>query len=238
MEKACFLPTNEGNPVWHPYRELLGSLMYTILCVRPDISFAVAYLGRFQNKPGEAHWQALKRVVQYIKGTKNLKFQFKRDEKAEALIGYADTDDRKSVSGYVFKIFGKTVSWASREQQTVALSFCEAEYAALSVAASKVLWLQGILEDLQQVPSGKPFRIFADNHGCIAMATNTENKRVKHIDVKHHFLREHVAHGRLQIVAIGTANQLADAFTKALEPGRFCNLCSLLGLTDSRRVLK
>ncbi|KXJ62307.1 hypothetical protein RP20_CCG026806 [Aedes albopictus] len=244
MEKGCSLPPRAANPVSHPYRQLLGSLMYTMLCVRPDICYAVGYLGRFQVQPGEAHWQALKRVVRYVKGTKNLKLHYKKNDDAEALVGYADADwasdaeDRKSVSGFIFKVFGNTVSWASRKQQTVALSSCEAEYAALSTAASEGLWLHGILEDLKQVRPGTAFTLFEDNRGCIAMATNTEIKRVKHIDVKHHFLRDHVAQGRLQIEAIGTANQIADTFTKPLEPGRFRELRTLLGLTDSGGVLE
>lgn len=244
MEKGCFLPPQAANPVSHPYRQLLGSLMYTMLCVRPDICYAVGYLGRFQVQPDEAHWQALKRVVRYVKGTKNLKLQYKQNDDAEALVGYADADwasdaeDRKSVSGFVFKVFGNTVSWASRKQQTVALSSCEAEYAALSAAASEGLWLHGILEDLKQVRPDTAFKVYEDNRGCIAMATNTESKRVKHIDVKHHFLRDHVAQGRLQIEAIDTANQIADTFTKPLEPGRFRELRTLLGLTDSGGVLE
>ncbi|XP_062557763.1 uncharacterized protein LOC134222614 [Armigeres subalbatus] len=215
-----------------------------MLCVRPDICYAVGYLGRFQNQPGETHWQALKRVVRYMKGTKNLKLQYKQHKDAEALVGYADadwasdTEDRKSISGYIFKVYGNTVSWASRKQQTVALSSCEAEYAALSAAASEGLWLHGILQDLKQVQPNMAFKIFEDNRGCISMAANTENKRVKHIDVKHHFLRDHVAQGRLTIEAIGTANQKADTFTKPLEPGRFRELRTLLGLTDSGGVLE
>ncbi|XP_062538927.1 uncharacterized protein LOC134207221 [Armigeres subalbatus] len=157
MEKGCLLPARSVNPVSHPYRELLGSLMYTMLCVRPDICYAVGYLGRFQNQPGETDWQALKRVVRYMKDTKNLKLQYKQHNDAEALVGYADadwasdTEDIKSVSGYIFKVYGNTVSWASRKQQTVALSSCEAEYAALSASASEGLWLHGILQDLKQV---------------------------------------------------------------------------------------
>ncbi|XP_062700537.1 uncharacterized protein LOC134284937 [Aedes albopictus] len=98
--------------------------------------------------------------------------------------------------------------------------------------------VNNIFEDLKLVRPGTAFILFGDNRGCIAMITNTEIKRVKHIDVKHHFLRDHVAQGRLQIEAIGTANQIADTFTKPLEPGRFRELRTLLGLTDSGGVLE
>lgn len=76
-EKQCFLPVQPENVVTHPYRELLGSLMYIMLSFRPDICYAVGYLGRFQNQPGQAHWQALKRVVRYLKGTNKLQLHYK-----------------------------------------------------------------------------------------------------------------------------------------------------------------
>lgn len=163
-----------------------------------------------------------------------MKLEINRSQEAETtvLIGYADADwgsdtlDRKSVSGYLFKIYGNTVSWASRKQQTVAMSSSEAEYVALSTAASEGIWLKGILEDLGVMKADEPFKIFEDNHGCIAMAKNTECKRAKHIDIRHHFLRDHVLAGTFNVEPIGTRGQLADIFTKPLESIRFRELRS------------
>lgn len=138
----------------------------------------------------------------------------------------------KSVSGFVFQVFGNTVSWASRKQQTVALSSSEAEYGALSLAVSEGIWLRGILEDLKVLPLDESFTIFEDNHGCISMAKNVECKRAKHIDVKHHFLRDHVIKGTVKIEPIPSNNQLADLFTKALDTTHFQEFRKLLGLTD------
>lgn len=236
MEKGLQLQ-REGKPTDQPYRELLGSLMYIMLCVRPDICFPVGYLGRYQQNPTEAHWQSLKRVVRYLKGSAKTVLKFQRND-AEPLIGFADADwaadseDRKSVSGYVFKVFGSTVSWCSKKQTTVAISSSESEYVALSAATAEALWLAGILEDMKVKDPEAPVTIFEDNRGCIGMANNLETKRSKHIDVKHHFIRDHIAEGRIQVEPVGTQDQLADIFTKALDPGRVQELRKYLGLHD------
>lgn len=237
MEKGLVFPESSCDAN-QPYRELLGSMMYIMLCVRPDICYAVGQMGRYQQRPTDSNWQALKKIVRYLKGTKSLQLKFCRKPNALPLIGYADADwasdsaDRKSISGYLYKVYGCTVSWASRKQQTVALSSSEAEYVALSAAASEGIWLKGILEDLGVLKTDELFTLYEDNHGCIAMANNTECKRAKHIDIKHHFLRDHVIAGTFRVEPVGTNGQLADIFTKALEAGRFREMRSLIGLTD------
>lgn len=223
MEKGLQL-SRSGYRTQEPYRELLGSVMYQMLCVRPDLCFPVSYLGRYQQDPVDHHWQALKRVVRYLKGTTKFGLLYKRNESSSPLIGFVDADwasdqeDRKSVTGFVFKVFGSTVSWASRKQVTVSTSSSEAEYVALSAAVSEAIWLGGLLEDL--------------NCGCIGLAKNVESKRIKHIDIKHHFLRDHVAAGTVKIEPIGTTDQEADLFTKSLDNVRFQDLRSRLGVTD------
>lgn len=164
--------------------------------------------------------------------------EFKRNNNAEILIGYADADwasdtlDRKSVSGYVFKVFGNLVSWSSKKQTTVATSSSEAEYVALSSAASEGIWIAGVLEDLQLKQKDEAFVIYEDNQGCIGMARNFESKRSKHIDIKHHFLRDHIANGRLKIEHVATQHQLADMFTKPMDQKRLDELCSQIGMAD------
>lgn len=125
MEKGLQLEPNKfSDNTKQPYRELLVSLMYIMLFSRPDICYQVGYLGRYQQNPSDVHWQHLKRIARYLKGTMFLKFSFNQTN-SEPIVGYADADwafdltDRKSVSGYVFKVYGCTVSWSSKKQQTV-----------------------------------------------------------------------------------------------------------------------
>ena len=135
-----------------PYREAVGSLMYAAVGTRPDIAFAVAILSRFSINPGRAHWNAVKRVIRYLKGTVDLWLTFgytTRDAsllKSHGLIGYADVDgsmqeDRRAISGYAFLIDGGAVSWSSKRQEIVVLSTTEAEYVAATHAAKEALWL-------------------------------------------------------------------------------------------------
>lgn len=164
--------------------------------------------------------------------------EYKRTVSTEPLVGYvdadwaSDTEDRKSVSGFAFFVFGNLVSWSSKKQTTVATSSSEAEYIALSSAVSEAIWLSGILNDLNLKRSCDPVTIFEDNQGCIGMAKNCESKRSKHIDVKHHFIRDHVSNGSVKIEYVKTEDQLADIFTKPMEAGRLQQLGRRLGIAD------
>lgn len=115
------------------------------------------------------------------------------------------------------------------------MSSSEAEYVALSCAAAEAIWLTGVLNDLS-VEHVEPVTIFEDNHGCIGMAKNLESKRAKHIDIRYHFVRDHVAEGKLDVQPIGTKDQLADICTKALDGDRFTALRRNLGLHDREGV--
>lgn len=155
-------------------------------------------------------------MVRFIKGTKAKCLQYKRQDSAEPLTGYVDADwasdaeDRKSISGFAFFVFGQLVSWSSKKQTHVATSSSEAEYVALSSAVSEAVWLSGILDDLKLRSSSTPTTIYEDNQGCIGMAKNCESKRSKHIDVKHHFIRDHIFNGSVRVEYVRTEEQVAD----------------------------
>lgn len=120
------------------------------------------------------------RLLRYLKNTCKNKLVFKENAVAEALVGYADADfasdefDRKSTSGFLFKVFGNCVSWSSKKQSVVACSTTEAEYISLSNATQEAVWLKGILTDMK-VEVG-PVTLFEDNQSCIKMAENLESK--------------------------------------------------------------
>src|ERR1043165_8778811 len=135
-----------------PYASAVGSLMYAMVCTRPDIAHAVGVVSRFLSNPGREHWEAVKWVLRYLKGTSKMGLCFKG--KDSVLRGYTDADlggckdTFKSTTGFVFTVGGTTVSWMSRLQKSVALSTTEAEYMAIAEASKELVWLKAFLEEL------------------------------------------------------------------------------------------
>lgn len=204
----------------HQCRQLIGSLMYAMLGTRPDICYALSYLSRYQNYASEKLWNALKRILRYIKGTLHYKIIYKENDD-DVLTGYTDADwggdkmDRKSTTGYILKLFGCTVSWCSSKQQCTALSSTESEYVALSRGIAEGCWIKNIMNELG-LPL-KNFKLYVDNQSAIHIAKNPEkHKRLKHIDLRYHFIRDKVNSGIVSLEYIGTAEQIADLFTKPL----------------------
>ena len=217
------------------YQSLVGSLMYLSVCSRPDLAYAVNNLARFSSKPNRSHWTAAKRVLRYLRGTANYGITFVRSESGECL-GYSDADwagdreDRRSTSGYLFQIAGGPVSWKSRKQESVALSTAEAEYIALSSAAQETVWIRRLVTELGNEPEG-PTTLMEDNQSSIAMAKNPQfHGRAKHIDIRHHFIRERVNEGDIQLVYCPTGDMIADMLTKGLNRYQLKNLMDRAGI--------
>ncbi|KAL4301915.1 hypothetical protein GQ457_10G014520 [Hibiscus cannabinus] len=124
-----------------PYASVVGSLMYAQVCTRPDIAFAVGMLGRYQSNPGIDHWRAAKKVLRYLKGTKEYMLTYKRSDHLE-VVGYSDSDfagcvdSRKSTSGYIFMFASGAISWRSVKQTLTATSTMEAEFVSCFEATS------------------------------------------------------------------------------------------------------
>ena len=138
------------------------------------------------------------------------------------LVGYADADwagdinDRKSTSGYLYKLGKSLISWSSKKQLSVALSSTEAEYVSAAYASQEAVWLRQLLKDLAISPI-QSTPIFEDNQGCIKLATSANIKaRTKHIDIRHHHLRDLVDSDVINFVYCDTDNMIADALTKPL----------------------
>jgi len=216
--------------------------MYLATCTRPDIAYAVGTLARFSSKPNQTHWVAAKRVLRYLKGTANLGIIFSGGDEPRSCVGYSDADwagdkeDRRSTSGYIFQIAGGPVSWRSRKQDTVALSTAEAEYVALSSAAQECVWMRRLNTELGNPPQG-PTTILEDNQSSIAMARNPQyHGRVKHIDIKHHFVREQVSSGTIELKYCPTNEMLADMLTKGLAQQQFCLLRAKAGMAPLKTL--
>ena len=141
-----------------------------------------------------------------------------------------DTNDRKSTSGYVFMLSGGAVSWCSKKQKCVALSTAEAEYIALSSAVQEIIWLRQLISELGSAPQ-TPTVIYEDNQAAIAMTKNPQfHGRAKHINIKHHFVREQVAKGNVQLQYCPTSEMTADILTKGLSRDNFEKLRSKSGV--------
>jgi hypothetical protein len=157
------------------------------------------------------------------------------------LIGYSDSDyagckvDRKSTSETCQFLGRSLVSWSSKKQTSVALSTAEAEYVAAGQCCAQLLWMRQTLRDFCYNLSKVP--LLCDNESAIRMADNpVDHSRTKHIDIRHHFLRDHQQKGDIEVYHINTENQLADIFTKPLDEKRFCRLRSELIVLDSRNL--
>jgi hypothetical protein len=157
------------------------------------------------------------------------------------LIGYSDSDyarckvDRKSTSGTCQFLGRSLVSWSSKKQTSVALCTAEAKYVAAGQCCTQLLWMRQTLRDIGYTLSKVP--LLCDNESAIHMADNPiEHSRTKHIDIRHHFLRDNQQKGDIEVYHINTENQLADIFTKPLDEKRFCRLRSELNVLDSRNL--
>ena len=138
-----------------PYSNAVGSLMYAMVCTRPDISHEVGIVSRYMHNPGKEHWKAVKWILRYIQKTLDVCLIFKKDDMVgQHVVGYCDSDyagdldKRRSNTGYVFTLVKAPVSWKFTLQSTVALSTKEAEYMAITEAVKEAIWLQGFLDDL------------------------------------------------------------------------------------------
>lgn len=244
MDKGVTLSRRDHSPsadaardaVAHlPYRTLIGCLMYLAIGTRPDIALAVQQLSQFLDSFGEAHWNAAKRVVRYLKGTRDLRLVL-GGSSAHALTGYTDAsyascpDTRRSISGYCFTLGSGLITWSARKQATVASSTVEAEYVAASEAAKEAVWLRALLHHLDiTLPDGTP--LYSDNTGGIRLSHDpTFHSKVKHVDVRYHLIREYVESNQLTIPYVPSHANLADAFTKPLERKAFLKFRDIMGL--------
>lgn len=202
------------------YRSITGSLNYIAGSTRPDISYAVSTLSRYNNKPHISHLIAAKRVIRYLNTTKNYTIVYKREGE---LRGYCDADwggcldDRKSHTGFVFRMSGGPISWEAKKQSTTALSTVEAEYMAITQAAKESRFLSSIVNELDATEQQSRTIIECDNQGAIQIASNNGySPRTKHIDIRFHYIREMIEKDLINLKYIRTDENIADIFTKAL----------------------
>jgi hypothetical protein len=217
------------------YRAIIGSLMY-ITASRPDIMFAVCVCARFQASPKTSHLTAAKRILRYLKGQPRLGLWYPMDGSLE-LEAYTDSDfggcnqNRKSTSGGCQFLGGRLVSWQCKKQTTVALSTCEAEYVAAGSCCSQVLWMQQQLRDYGLNFTRTP--IYIDNQSTMSITDNpVQHSKTKHIEIRHHFIRDCAEKNLIKLVKVHTDDNYADLYTKAFDRSRFEKLVQLNGMIN------
>lgn len=224
------LPSNEE------YRRLIGKLLYLSTHSRPDITASVCILSQKVSNPTQTDLNEVKRVIKYLKATRDLKLRLSDKKKASELKIFTDSDfaedpvTRKSVGGYICFYNGGPISWSSRKQDIVALSSMEAEYIAMSEAVKEVIWLKALIEAFKRVKIFN-LRVMIDNQSCIkALDNQKSSKRTKHIAVKYSFVRDYVKKKIIQLEYVPTHENTADLLTKPLQSTKIMILRQLAGL--------
>lgn len=219
-----------------PYLNAVGSLMYLAVTTRPDIQYAVSALARFNSNPGPAHWNAVKHLLCYVKGTKDLKLVYKPDDLKELFVMYTDSahgdcpDSGRSTGGFVVMANSGAISWSSKLQTIVALSTTEAEYIAAVDAGKEIMWMRNILSEFGYAID-TPTTLYMDNQSSISVSKNPEHHgRMKHLDLRTFWLRDTVEAGKIKPVHVPTAEMVADVLTKPLPAPKVAYCRTMMGV--------
>ncbi|XP_042753565.1 uncharacterized mitochondrial protein AtMg00810 isoform X1 [Lactuca sativa] len=226
----------DGTPFKDPtlYRSLVEALQYLTI-TRPDLSYAVNQVSQFLQAQTVDHFQSVKRILRYVKGTISFGLTYSRPHK-NSILGYSDADwtrcldTRRSTYGYSIYLGGNLVSWSAKKQPTVSRSSCESEYKAMTTTATEIVWITHLLRELHALPPDRP-TILCDNKSALFMTQNpVSHKHAKHIDLDYHFIRELVSSGKLFTKFVPTNLQVADIFTKSLSRLQFETFRTMLRL--------
>ena len=212
---------------------MIGSLLY-LTASRPDITYAVGVCARYQANPKISHLNQVKRILKYVNGTSDYGIMYCHCSDS-MLVGYCDADwagsadDRKSTSGGCFYLGTNLISWFSKKQNCVSLSTAEAEYIAAGSSCSQLVWMKQILKEYNVEQD--VMTLYCDNLSAINISKNpVQHSRTKHIDIRHHYIRDLVDDKVITLEHVDTEEQIADIFTKALDANQFEKLRGKLGI--------
>ncbi|GJS62394.1 retrovirus-related pol polyprotein from transposon TNT 1-94 [Tanacetum coccineum] len=207
-----------------PYANEVGSLMYLMVCTRPDITYAVSVVSRYLANPSKNHWEAVKWILKYLQGTANVGLVYRTDRGNHVNVtGFVDSDYAKdpdkfrSITGYAFLVQGCVVNWKVTLQHVVALSTTEAEYMALTEAVKEAIWLRGLLEELGVELN--TVAVNCDNQGAIHLSRNhVFHERTKNYNDALSFIREVLEAKTDEVLKVGL-NTMLRCLEEGLEPG-------------------
>ena len=202
-----------------PYASVIGSLMYAMVCTRLDIAHVVGVVSRFMSRPGKQHWEAVKWILRYLKGSSDTCLCF--TGASLKLQGYVDADfagdidSSKSTIRFVFTLGGTTILWASNLQKIVTLSTTEIEYVAVTEAGKEMIWLHGFLDELCK--KQEMGILHSDSQSAIFLAKNSVlHSKSKHIQIKYHFIHQLIEDKLVILEKICGSKNPADMLTKGV----------------------
>lgn len=236
----------------YPFRDLVGCLLYIVTCTRPDIAHAVSVASRTA-KPTMLHWQKLKRILRYLKGTTEYGIRFRREENAK-LIAYSDADyandaSRRSTTGWVILYGSSPIAWRCHRQSIITLSTTEAEYVSGCDLVKELLPIRESMLELHAIKD-MPTDVLIDNLSTVKIANDDGGqKRTKHIDIRSKWLNEQSEKRKIAVKHVSGDKQLADMLTKPLHKTKFqanrnvllsaltlLSLCAMISATSFVRV--
>jgi len=218
------------------YRMLVGKLIF-LTKTRPDLTYAVSVVSRFMQNPQEAHLQAAKHILRYVRRYPDLGLFFKQGEE-NRLCGYTDADygqdidDRISVGAYIFYLGNSPISWNSKKQSSTSRSSCESEYRALAQCSCEAIWIRRLLKELRFLEE-KPTHLYCDNQSSIKLSYNPVfHEKSKHFEIDYHYTRQKVEDNTIKVEFISSQEQPADILTKSLGRTKFENCRNKLHLRN------
>ncbi|CAM8997347.1 unnamed protein product [Rhodiola kirilowii] len=237
MDPNMKLLPNTGDAVSQlGYSQVIGCLMYAMTSTRPDIAYAVGKLSRYTSNPSTYHWEAIRRVLKYLKGTINYGLVYAGFP--SVLEGYSDAswitnlEDHSSTSGWVFLLEGGAISWASKKQTCITSSTMESEFIALAAAGKEAEWLRNLVHEIPLWP--KPvasISIHCDSKATLAKAySQMYNGKSRHLGVRRSAVRELITHGVISIDYVQTHQNLGDHMMKGLARDLVHKSCIGMGL--------
>ena len=251
-EKDQFRPKEQDEEILGPevpYLNAIGGLMYLAQCTRPDIAFAVNLLARYSSEPTRRHWNGVKHIFRYLRGTIDLGLFYSKETTNSGLVGYADagykSDPHKarSQTGYLFCYNNTAISWRSTKQTLVATSTNHSEIISLYEAGRECVWLRSVIAHIQGSCGLKPVVdsptiIYEDNAACIAQVKGgyIKGDKTKHISPKFFYTHELQENRQVDVKQIRSTENLADLFTKSLPTSTFEKLVYGIGMRRASKM--
>jgi hypothetical protein len=219
------------------YQQCVGALNHLAQWTRPDICTAVSLVSRRSSNPGPEDYNAVGRLLGYLTYTADYKLKLEANDSQAKILCFSDSDyaddkvDRKSQSGYIVKVGGRTVSWRSAKQASVAQSTMEAEFVAMAESFSEATFVKKLIDEMGVSKLSDPIELLSDNQAAISAVKNpVHHSRAKHIDIKYHSIREGCENGKLRVTYVPSVDNQADIMTKGLVKQAHIKIMTLIGM--------